>query len=584
MIGTVVGGRYSLTKEAESDGVFLGFKGVDQTTNRDIFARMIRPEAEGDGGIVSTLTDIVANLKGVRHNGIEKVIGVFEEGEHFYLVSEAFEGISIESRLRKLANLSVPVAVGMAIEIAEALEIVHEADIVHGDISPRTVFSQANDKAKLVTVGFWKAYAYSNTAARVKAREMGPYLAPEVTAGSMPSVGSDIYAVGVLLWQMLAGRPPYSAESVSSLAAKHSSQEYPSVRSVVPAVPVALDKVIEKAMSKNPLHRYGSVRSLLDDLKIIQDGLRFGRPLAWPLRPDSGEEVQVKIAPELNVVDSELVEEEEVAKKKKRRRDAEVSDSLPMWLSGLVYLSLTMMIIVVGVWIFFNIQKPKSQLMPDLIGKPVEEARKELEKMDVKLRIARLESSNEHPKDVIISLAPAPGENVKEHSYVEAVVSSGSRIVELPDFRGRSLDEVTQIIEGLSLKLEKADIEYVRDRELEKGMIVSQSPEPRTKVERLSSIKLKVSNGNERVSTDSASDRRTERDLVFTIPRSIEGTVSVRVEAEDARAKREIYSATHSGGDEIVEKFSAYGDSVQILIYFDDKLVTTQNKKISEGD
>lgn len=582
MIGDVIAGKYSITQESESDGVFQCFKGIETAQNRPVFIRMIRPEAEGDGGFGSALSEIVEDLKGIRHSGIERMLGVVEEGNRTYLFSEAIEGSSLETRMRKLANFSVPVAVGILIEICEALDVLHEAGIVHGDISPKNVFSLANDTVKLVTPGFWKAFGFSGVAAKAKVRDMGPYLAPEVTSGSMPAPNSDIYALGVLLWQLLAGRVPFGGDSPAAIAAKHANQAYPSVRSVVPAVPLALDKVIEKAMSKNPLHRYGSVRSLLDDLRIIQDGLRFGRPLAWPLQPSSVVDEGVKVAPELNAVNAEPQDEENVAKKKKKRRDSEVSDSLPVWLSGLVYFCVAMMVIVVGVWVFFNIQKPKSLIVPDLVGKPIEEARKELEKLDVKLRIARLESSNEHPKDVIISMAPAPGEDVKEHSYVEAVVSSGSRIVELPDFRGRSLDDVKQIADGLSLKLEESDIEYVRDRELEKGMVVSQTPEPRTKVERLTNIKLKVSNGNERVKSDSNSDRRSERDLVFSIPSSVDGSVEVRVEVEDARAKREVYSGTHEAGDEIVEKFTAYGESVQILIYFDDKLVSTQNKKIGE--
>lgn len=580
MIGSVLSGRYTLDKEAESDSVFECFKGSDKNTAREVFVRIVRPDVETDATFGEMLGEIVDVLKGIRHNGSERILTCDRQDGRTYLVSESFEGSSVETRLRKLANFSVPVAVAIAIEVGEALEILHAADVIHGDISPKSVFTTAADSVKLVTPGFWQAYAHSEKAARAKVKDMAPYLAPEVTGGEMPSKSSDIYAVGILLWQMLAGRPPYWGDSPGAIAGKHAGSEYPSVRAVVPAAPSALDKVIEKATSKNPLHRYGSVRMLVEDLKIIQDGLRFGRPLSWPLRQETEVVEEPKVAPRLNAVDAQPEKEEKVAKSK--RREADVSDSLPAWLSGLVYVLSAMVLIVVGVWVFFNLQKPKSLTVPDLVGKPVEEARKELAKLDLKLRTLKIESSDEYPKDVIIKLAPAPGEDIKQYAYVDATVSSGSRFIKMPDFRGRTVDEVKQMVAELSLKLEPDAIEMVRDRELEKGLVVSQTPEPRTTVERLTAVKIKVSNGNERVRQTDEDLPQTERDLVFTVPTSVEGTVDVRVEIEDERSRRQVYSGSHGAGDEIVEKFTVYGKSVQILVYFDDKLVSSQNKKVGE--
>jgi serine/threonine-protein kinase len=140
--------------------------------------------------------------------------------------------------------------------VGEAVSALHASGIVHGDISAKTVVATSADSIKVTVPGLWRAYGISSRAAVAALRAMSPYLAPEVTAGAMPTFQSDIYAMGVLLWQLLTGRLPYPGDTPSSVAVKHATAPYPSLRSVTNSVPMPLDKIVEKAMAKEPSARY----------------------------------------------------------------------------------------------------------------------------------------------------------------------------------------------------------------------------------------------------------------------------------------------------------------------------------------
>lgn len=581
MIGTVVANRYEVIRDKGGDGVFDTFQGREKSSGKDVFIRSVKPEVLGDSEFLAELGSVVASLRAVKHQGVERILAFERSDDQAVLVAEYFEGSSLENRLRRLANFSVPVAVKVAIEICEALGDLHKAGIVHGDISPQTIFTTQNEQVKLVSPGFWKAYSHSEKAARAKVRQMAPYLAPEVTAGSMPSELSDVYAVGVLLWQMLAGRVPYHGDSPASIAAKHASGDYPSLRTEIPAVPEALDKVIQKAMEKNPLHRYVTVQRLLSDLRTVQDALRFGRPLSWPLKHETGEVEETKVAPTLNAVDAEPKDEPDP---KKKRKEKDVSDSLPLWLSGLVYLMSTLVLVIIGAWVFFNLQKPKTLVVPDLVGKSADIAREELQSMQLELRVLREQTSDTHPRGAIISLAPAAGAEIKEGSKVNAIVSSGSRFVDLPDFRGMELSEVRELIAELNLRLEQTDIEYVRDRELPKNFVLSQTPEPLLKVERYTRVKLTLSNGNERVRGSSNTNTPHQRIFELVMPDEVEGAVEVKVEVTDGRGRRTLYENNHFARDDISFDMTLYGDSALFRVFFDGELATTYSEDLEEEE
>lgn len=575
MIGSVLSLKYEILQEITSTEVFSIYRAKDRSNNREVTVRVVNQEVAKDHEFISALQSVVRQDSASIVPGVERVYEMDDDNGEWYIVSEDCPGSTLDERIKRLASFSVPVALETAIEVCQALESLHNDGIVHGDVSARNIVSSQSEGAKVLMPGLWRAYAHSARAAVAMLKNMAPYLAPEVTAGEMPTGQSDIYAVGVLIYRLLTGRFPYPGDSPVAIATKHATAPYPSLRAVQTSVPVALDEIVRKALSKNPKERYRDVKSLLSDLRTLQDALRFGRSLTWPLQPASESEAANPVAPEMNATESPVQEPKSLKRKKKVE-----SDGVPSWLAAVGYITSVLMIIAIGGWFYFNIQRPKPIAVPNLIGKSTVEATNDLKKLGLKLRIGRREASDKFGEGIILDLAPKPGEDVLEHQYVEATVSAGSQFVAVPDLRGRSLEEARGLLQSMNLEIQETDIKYVRDRDLEEGLIVSQIPENGKKIERFSKIKITVSSGKSGETTGGSSGGLHRYLVKLKMPAGT-NPVMVRVDLTDDNETQTIHDAEHIPGEEFEVEGYGYGDQVTFRVFFDGEPVKqiTQSSK-----
>lgn len=575
MIGTVFGVRYEVLSELEQGPLFASFRAMDRQTGRDVRLRVLEPGYLDETSFVSALKAHTDSVQSIVHPGLERIYeGVRQDGQ-FFIVSEYVQAITLDERVKRLASFSVQLAVGTAVSVAEALQALHEAGIIHGDVSGRNVLVTPSGSVKLTLPGFWTAYPSSSRAGLGMLRGMAPYLAPEVTSGSMPNALSDIYSLGVLLYQMLAGRCPYSGDSTVAIATKHATAPYPSLRTINPSVPEALDELIKKCLAKTPTARYAKVSELLSDLRGIQDALRFGRPLSWPVRKDVVEPTPV--APE--VQNPEPLKKTKPATKTKK----EDSDDLPKWFTGIVLMFVAVLFAAIGGWVWFNTHQPKLIDLPNVVGKDRLQAANDLSKLGLKMNVEKRQASEKYPLGVVLSQDPEPGHRkVKEGGIVQVVISAGGRFVEVPDLRGRSEEEARKLLETLNLELSD-DVERVRDKELDEGLIVSQIPEPRKKVERSSKIRIKVSNGDKRVADESTSNQRYTYKLKVKMPPGSD-PVTVRIDMTDDRETQTIHEDQHDPEEEFTVEHDGYGKQVLFRVFFDNELVKQIEKTASESD
>lgn len=573
MIGQQIGGKYKLIEEVGSDPVYDLFKAEESGSEKAFFVRGISGAEPRSEAFAQEVNALIIRLKGVNHPGVERLVSAHQEGNGFYVVSQYSPGSVLDQRLRRLSSLSVPAAVAMAIELCKGLKALHGSEIIHGDISPRTVLSTSNDGAKLLLPGMWRAYARDGNLAVAAHGQMAPYLAPEVSAGEMPTVQSDIYALGVLMWQVLVGRSPYFADGAAAMAAKHADDPYPSLRMVAATVPIALDEIIKKCMDKQAVRRYGSAADLLADLTAVEEALRFGKKITWPIQGPVSVESAGAVAPDLNAVDGEPQDTPKAQKKKEKfKKEREKGDGVPTWLAWLFYFVLVVFLAFIGGWVFFNSSQPKILPMPNVVDKQVSTAREELSNMGLKLRENRREENESHEEGAIIQTFPEAGQDVREGATVDAIVSKGSRFVEVPDFRGLPVDEARALAKSLNLIIEDTDIDLVRDRELEEGLIVSQIPEARKKIGRFTKIRLKVSNGNKRVGTTRNQDWHTNR-VKFAIPQDVGKDVVVRIDVTDDQGTKTLFEQVMIAGQEVDERVRWVGDQLIIRVFFDGELV-----------
>jgi serine/threonine-protein kinase len=589
MIGTVLGTRYELTGLLHDGSIFAAYSARDRSNGRDVCVRVIKPPCSKEQPFLEGLSHVVARYRSIQSPGIEPLMDVDEDETSSYVVSELTRGPSLGERIRKLAPFSVPVSVGTSISICQALDAVHRAGLVHGDVSGQNIVIMANGDARLQLTGVWEAYSSSPSAGAIVLPSMAPYMAPEVSSGSMPSAASDVYAVGILLYELLCGRPPYYADTPIATAMKHAAAPTPSVREINPSVPPVLDEIVKKAMAKDPAQRYANAGDLLSDLRLLQDALRFGKSLTWPLRtapvpgpvPRTPAEPQ-PVAPRMSAIRPE--EEEEPRQRTRADRDVPVWMMVSIAFLGAVVLSL------LGVWLLFNLNKPKLVTVPNIRGLTTAEARQRLEPLKLSLRVASREADDTTEPDKILEVNPDPGQKVREGGRISVVVSAGSRFVAVPDLKGMTVDKAKSVLGNLDLGIDPVTDE-ASDPKVPLGQVVRQAPAARARVERQSRVKLTVSTGpGERTTRNDPPPATADapESYLYTLSIRVTGTdraTDVRVEITDTEGTRTVYERRHEPGEMASPPpIKGFGPEATFRIYYDDEMVKEFTKPATEGE
>lgn len=579
MIGTVLRIRYQLNQEISDSGLFTTYRAKDNVSAREISIRLIDPPMNQEAGFISKLREVVAISSAVQHPSVERLLEVDDHEGVPFVIGEFSEGQTLEERIRKLAPFSSAVAVSTGLGVCDALDAIHTAGLVHGDVSPENIVINAEGEVRLQLCGIWESYSASQRAGAIALPAMAPYLAPEITDGGMPSAQSDIYALGVVLYRLLSGRFPFSGDTPGSIAVKHATAPVPSVRTINAGVPLALDSIVRKAMAKSPADRYDSARQIMSDLRMVQDALRFGRSLNWSVNEPKVSEPQ-PIAPKMNAIQDE-VKKKSYDSRRSRADERDLSDELPKWLTFLGYLGIIAMIAAIGGWVYFNLSKPKEVPVPDIVRLTVNEANKRLQLAKLKMKVTRHEASEEFPEGTIIDTNPSVGDRARENGTVTVTVSSGNQFVVVPDLKGRTVDEAKDVLSAMNLTLDERIVE-VRDRNAPRGTIVSQLPEARRKVQRGSRIRVHISGGS-RGGTDVAFGSEYTYTVKIKLP-SGDTNMVVRVDMTDDRETKTVYEEPHSPGDEFEVTAEGYGDEVTFRIFFDNELVKQVTKSAADAE
>lgn len=584
MIGSVLRARYEVVQAIGETQLFQVFSARDRLQGREVCIRLLKPPYASEPEFVQKLNAVVQEMASVQDPSLEQLYAVDGDEGTPFLVSELSKGTPLNERLRKLGAFSVPVAVGTAIIICEALQALHRDNFCHGDVGLHSTVMNSDGEVKLQLPGIWRAYSASPTAGQAVLASMAAYLAPEINRGAMPGPKSDVYAVGVLLYELLAGRGPFHAENPAAMAVKHINEAPPNVRMMNPSVPIALAEVIKKAMSKDPAVRYFDAGDMVTDLRILQDALRFGRTLSWPIR-DTGPAPQetVQVAPTMGAIRQDprpkKPEKQKPGKEPKPAREKDLYEpDVPIWLKTLIAFFAGLLVILVGLWIAYNMTKPKLVRVPDLRRLTFSEATTRLSDLGLKVRVSKRLVSETVPSEQVITSQPAPGESIFSGSSVNIVVSLGSQFVQVPDLKGETVDQARAIASSVNLQLDP-NIESVANK-APKGTIISQEPEKGSKTTRLSSIKIKVSTGE--VTEDKNDKKKGNQkyivDLVVTLS-DITEPVELKVEVTDRRGTRVIHNQMHDPEERVPLTAETFGDTATFKIYYDGDLVKTQEVK-----
>ncbi len=585
MIGVILRDRYEITASISETAVFDAYSAHDRLHSREVCIRFLRPPFDRESDFIAKLGDIIRLVSTVEDPHLERLYEVDQDGDRAFLVSEYSPGSNLIDRLRKLGSLSVPVSVATAILVCEGVQALHSSGIAHGDIGSHNVVISPDGAAKVELYGVWQSYSASATAGQVVLKQMAPYLAPEIGRGAFPSPASDVYAIGVLLYELLSGRHPFHAEGPVALAMKHASETAPNVRMMNPSVPMVLAEIIKKAMSKEPVLRYRNAGDLASDLRILQDALKFGRTLTWPIRDEAVAVVeQQPVAPKMPAV-KELQKKDKPRKEKvptKKGKDSifEEEPDVPVWLKTTIAFCAGLFAVMVLLWVVYNMNRPKSVKVPDLRSLTYSEAATRLSNLSLKARVGAKRSDETVPAEQVISSDPPKDELVFEGRSINLVVSTGSRMVVIPDVSGQDLEKVRALLTSLNFVV-APDVGEERSKAVTAGKVIGTDPEIGKKVERGSEIKLRISSGAADPKRDPDANKRYAYEINIRLL-NLEHPVELKVEMIDSRGTKVIHEADHDPDELVPLSADGYGKEVTFKIYYDDDLVKTFKKVAGE--
>ncbi len=445
--------RYKIQEMIGGGGMANVYLGHDIILDREVAIKVLRLEYGNDDEFIARFHREAHSATSLSHPNIVNIFDVGEEDDIYFMVMEYVDGMTIKQYIQQHSPIDVAEAIDITLQITSAISHAHDNDIVHRDIKPQNILIDHYGHVKVTDFGI--AMALSATALTQTNSVLGSvhYLSPEQARGGMATKKSDIYSLGIVLFELLTGRLPFSGESPVSIALKHLQHETPSLKRWISDLPQSVENIVLKATAKDPFHRYSSVLEMEEDLETALDSERVNEPAftipdededktkAIPVITDEAfgsspqEDTIVHSANQSPTRKEEAHEKETKTKKKKKKWP---------WI-----LSAVLILLIAGAAALFFIPgllQPADVEMVDVKGLEYEEAYSKLS--DLNLIVKRETMYSDTVQDgYVVKTDPEPGRTIKETSQVTVYSSKGKEKVEFKDFTGEDFERIDKELE-----------------------------------------------------------------------------------------------------------------------------------------
>lgn len=550
--GMMIGNRYEILNRIGSGGMSVVYKAKDQKLNRNVAVKVLKTEYSEDKKFIRKFREEAQAAACLAHPNIVNVYDVGEENGIYYIVMELVEGITLKNYIERKGKLTIREASSIAIQVSMGLEVAHNNGIVHRDIKPQNIMISKEGKVKVMDFGIAKA-ASSDT---ISSNAMGSvhYTSPEQARGGYSDAKSDIYSLGIVMYEMVTGRVPFDGETTVAVAVKHLQEEMESPKVYCPELPKSLEQIIFKCTEKNASRRYANMTELISDLKqslLTPEGdfvkridvdeaaktVMISKDDLFQIKSETGKVVvaaeqaeavaekfediktEIQVDPqEEEEADFEIEEEEE----DEEDMDPRMEKILTVGAIAAAVIIVIMIVLLTSKLLGFgtskkpssnksNISQEEQVEVPDVSGMTFDEAKKELNALGIGIVQAAegTEESDEYEDGQIVRQNPAGGTMVEKNSTVEVVICDNSGVkIAVPDVTDRTKEEAEKIMEEAGLKTEFSEMSST---EVEKDHVIKTTPEKGTEVGKGQIIVITVSTGPKSVTVPSTLGKTQEQ-------------------------------------------------------------------------
>ncbi|MEH6940501.1 Stk1 family PASTA domain-containing Ser/Thr kinase [Bacillus sp. JJ722] len=517
LIGKRIYGRYKLVRMIGGGGMANVYLAQDMILEREVAVKILRMDFNNDEEFIKRFNREAQSATSLYHPNIVSIYDVGEEDDIYFIVMEYVKGLTLKQYIQQHQHIPVEKTLDIMQQITSAISHAHQHGIIHRDIKPQNILVDEEDHVKITDFGI--ATALSATSITQTNAVLGSvhYLSPEQARGGMANKKSDIYSLGIVMFELLTGRLPFSGESAVSIALKHLQSSTPSPKRWNPHIPQSVENVVLKAMAKDSFHRYENVEEMKADLMTALSPDRINeKPFIIPedmdatkaipvitedtVIPEHGETIIVnsdtqEYQQDFDEDDDDDSQEEVIIHKPKasspkvkkvkpaKTKKVKVKEKKPKGKLIKGILITVIILAIMSIVAFFTlprIMEPPDVEIPNVQGENVNDAIAILLEKNFKIKTHEV-SDEEIEENKVIKTNPEAGRLVKEGKEIDIYVSKGKKTTKMTDFENRHLDDVVSTIETLGFKDDYV-INEVNSDDYEAGMVIDQDPSPDTDV------------------------------------------------------------------------------------------------------
>lgn len=495
--GQRINDRYEIIRLIGEGGMANVYLAYDTILERNVAVKVLRGDLADDEKFVRRFQREAISASSLSHPNIVEMYDVGEDNGNFYIVMEYIDGKTLKQLIKKRGHLTTSEAVDIMCQLTDGLSHAHESYIIHRDIKPQNIMILEDGLVKITDFGVAMALNASDLTQTNSVMGSVHYLPPEQAAGKGSTIKSDVYSLGIVLYEMLAGTMPFRGETAVEIALKHIKNPMPSIKKVNPKVPQSLENVILKCTAKNPKNRYNNVRELYDDLKTSLDKSRENeKRIIFPYPEDDLDETKVlnNLKEEIQAKENKEEEKEEPIVKPVSDEDYKEDKKLSKITKVLIGLCSALIVTVIMVFLIvpYFFRTPELRV-PDVSGLTVKEATKELEKAKLKVsEEVKDDYTDEVEKGLVSKTSPVARKVVKKGAVITLYKSLGSEKVELDNYVGKNYIKVQAELEVKGVTV-IVDYKTIEDKSKYKGkedLIIEQSPKEGTSLTKGDSVTL----------------------------------------------------------------------------------------------
>ena len=467
--GQKINDRYQVIRSIGEGGMANVYLAYDTILDRNVAVKVLRGDLATDEKFVRRFQREAMSASALSHPNIVEMYDVGEDDGNYFIVMEYIDGKTLKNLIKKRGALTVAEVVDIMLQLTSAISCAHDSYIIHRDIKPQNVMILDDGRVKITDFGIAIASNASELTQTNSVMGSVHYLPPEQANGAGATAKSDIYSLGILMFELLTGKLPFKGENAVEIALKQMKEQIPSVCAINPEIPQSIENVILKACAKNPKNRYDNVKDMYNDIKTALDEDR------------TNETKQTYKFSEDDLDETKKIESlSEVKKNKKKETKEEDSTEKKMNLALIITSGVAGLLVLLSVIFFFVVPAmgPKDVKIPDVTGLTVEKAEEKLLNAGLEINVKTKEESSEDVKEGrVVKTEPSKNRTVKEGQKITLIVSTGTAKIKIEDYTGKNAMEVKGALEllGLNVTVEKKKVEETEGIEYDADLVIEQS-------------------------------------------------------------------------------------------------------------